>query len=1047
MGAVDVLAGPEGSARTERLDRLLAEQWGRALLLTPTHLFARKRLEELLVRPDIPGAWGTPVSTLQRFAETILQGADPDALPLNDLERRLVLQEALQRLRSAGELEDVGPGSETAGFLRHLLRVFENLKQAAVEPEEFLDCVQRRRHPAALDLVVARAYQEYQAALIERQAYDRIGVYWQARQLLEGPGDLPVLQGIELVALDGFDDFTESEFRLVAALRERVDRLVFSMRTDKAPGGADLYRLQRQTLMRLETTFEPSIEWLPPRLPTTASQHAAAYLLWRDDVPPVEGLASNLEVVPCAGATEEVETIGRAIKTLILDGVPAAEIAIVYADLEQARNSLRSMGREFQIPLRVHGDDPLASSSVCAFVLDALEASDGWKHGEIVDLLTAPWMDTDDADEALTGALPVVCRQAGIVAGHKQWVRRLLRMRVELSRSPRDRQLHAGQLLRRHPRLLDAVITAEARVKRLSRALGMLPATDELHGFCRATANFLDALALGDAVRRCAPESIRAREIAALEALQELLGRLDARQFSMGGPQTRGDFARFLRQTCGEQSFHAPETPRERRGVRCLGLRSVRGLRFRHVFVGGLNEGIVPGQPGVNAVYSEDDVRELRDAGIPLEPREVRTERELAAFHHVLEAAQDRIWLFWRTATPDGKPLLRSPFLNDLLRLFASKPVERTPLRASQYYPALSHAASHRDVINNLFATHTRLPEPLAAEFSAVVRGAAIEQRRYSPAAFDAFDGVLREERNRVEIAERYSEEHVFSATELEDYRKCPFRFFALRLLRMMPVERPVTAFDRSLLGIVIHQVLEEFHRRYPGVPVRAIPADEAEEAMRGIVDSVFIENNAAMLTVPDGMLMAERLSVHERLQRYLRIERREEVPWYPTDFEAVFGGPREKQYPPLAISTEAGLLRMRGRIDRIDRGEEGRRVVDYKTGRPPKAAHVREGVSLQLVAYALALEQVIAPGTVCEEGVLLQVGTTARLAVRESGLGTLWNQAKQGFFVGVSAALEGIRGASFPPLPQPDVCAYCDARRMCRIDASRVERKQGGAP
>ena len=102
MAVVEVLAGPSGSARTEKLDRILAEQWGRALLLTPTTQFARKRLEELLVRPDIAGAWGTPVRTLQAFAERILQDADPGAAPLNDLERRLVLQEALRRLAPRG---------------------------------------------------------------------------------------------------------------------------------------------------------------------------------------------------------------------------------------------------------------------------------------------------------------------------------------------------------------------------------------------------------------------------------------------------------------------------------------------------------------------------------------------------------------------------------------------------------------------------------------------------------------------------------------------------------------------------------------------------------------------------------------------------------------------------------------------------------------------------------------------------------------------------------------------------------------------------------
>ncbi|MEA3365465.1 MAG: PD-(D/E)XK nuclease family protein, partial [Candidatus Hydrogenedentes bacterium] len=127
---------------------------------------------------------------------------------------------------------------------------------------------------------------------------------------------------------------------------------------------------------------------------------------------------------------------------------------------------------------------------------------------------------------------------------------------------------------------------------------------------------------------------------------------------------------------------------------------------------------------------------------------------------------------------------------------------------------------------------------------------------------------------------------------------------------------------------------------------------------------------------------------------------------------------------------------------DRIDEGDGGYRVVDYKTGTLPKANDLKQGISLQLVAYALALEQVIAPDAKCVEGVLLQVGTKDTRRVREKGQ-TNWDNTKEGFSKGLTAALEGIRSAWFPPTPQPDVCAYCDARRMCRIDLSRVERKQ----
>jgi len=1040
MAIVEVLAGTQSSARTEKLDRILRQHLGHALLLTPTHQSARKRQEELLLAADVPGAWGRPVLTLQSFAETIVQDAEPQSVGLSELERRLMLQGALSSLRRAGKLEAAGPGSQTEGFLHHLLRVIENLKQAAIEPEEFIERIQRRPHPSPLDSVVALAYQAYQAALIEHCAYDLIGVYWQAHLVLEAGRAVPLLNGVDLVAFDGFDDFTESEFRLITALGKRVGRMVFAMRADMSPGAADLYELQRRTVARIEKLLGTRPECLASRPPVTYSEHASSYLLWRGETPPVNGLTRNLEVVPCSGVTEEVETVGRAIKTLILDGTPPAEIAIVYREMGEVWDTLRSMAREFQIPLRLYGGERLAASSVCAFVLDALDASAAWRHGEIVELLISPWMDTDGAEQTLAGAIPVVCRLAGIVAGSAHWQQRLQRLREDLVRDSGERDRETAQYKRRNPRAVEAVDAAIARVRRFAGALSGVPVTSTIREFSRAAAEFAGAMQLGAAVRACASESVRARETAALESFQEMLGRLSGGMFGGEEELSRADFARFLRQACASHGFHVTPTPRERQGVRCLDMQSLRGLRFQYVFFGGVNEGVTPSAPGVNAVYSEDDVKALRALDIPLELQEFRVERDLTWFHHVLEAPREKIWLLWRTATPEGKPLLRSPFLNDVLRLFPGENIERAPLRAGQYYPPLSDAASTRDALNNVFATKSKLPELLAARFVCVTRGADIEKRRYSSAPFDASDGVLAEVRNKEIAAATYGEDHVFSATELEIYRTCPFKFFALRMLRLMQVERPDTSFDRIELGIVVHRVLEEFHRRYEGVPLGGIPPREAAETMRALVESVFDERKGRMITVPEGIAAAERLSLHERLQQYLEIEREEESAWRPSQFEAVFGQ-ENCPYQPLPIQTEAGLLRMCGRIDRIDAGDGGFRVIDYKTGSLPKAEFVKQGVSLQLVVYALALEKVIAPGATCVEGLLLKVGTRDKQRIREDGR-TTWEHAKEGFLSGVTAALRGIRGGWFPPTPLPDVCAYCDARRMCRIDSSRIERK-----
>ncbi|MFO7975130.1 MAG: hypothetical protein R6V12_10900 [Candidatus Hydrogenedentota bacterium] len=496
MAGVEVLAGTQSSARTEKLDRMLYQRWGHALLLTPTQQFARKRREALLLGVDGPGAWGEPVLTLESFAEAILVETKPAAVRLSEVERRLMLEGALARLRAAGDLNGTGPEIDTEGFLHHLLRVIQDLKQAAVEPEEFIERIGRRKHPIPLDSVVAPAYKAYQEALIEHDAYDRIGIYWQARRILEETRDIERLAGVELIAFDGFDDFTESEFNLIAALGKRVPHLVFSMRVDMAPSAHDLYRLQRRTLRRLAKVFGTVPECLESKEPATLTEYASRYLLWRGEAPSPDGLPQNIEVVPCGGVTEEAETIGRAVKTLILEGVPAAEIAIVYPNMDEVRATLRSMAREFGIPLRLYGEEKLETSSVCAFVLDALEASSTWRHGEIVDLLISPWMDADGVGAAISGAFPVVCRLAGIVAGHSQWGQRLERLRRDFERVSEEGDRETAQYRRRNPRVLEVIEAAGARVGRLAGALAALPDKACIREFSRAVAEFIKAMKL-----------------------------------------------------------------------------------------------------------------------------------------------------------------------------------------------------------------------------------------------------------------------------------------------------------------------------------------------------------------------------------------------------------------------------------------------------------------------------------------------------------------------------------------------------------------------
>src|SRR5690606_35896105 len=118
---------------------------------------------------------------------------------------------AVQRVRTAGLLENFGDAAQTAGFLNHLRRIIGQLKQAAVEPAVFQERVRPRKNP--VDAVVGAVYHEYQRLLQENRAYDTQGRYWAAH-LLCRESHPPLLRHIDTLVLDGFDDFTPSELRL-----------------------------------------------------------------------------------------------------------------------------------------------------------------------------------------------------------------------------------------------------------------------------------------------------------------------------------------------------------------------------------------------------------------------------------------------------------------------------------------------------------------------------------------------------------------------------------------------------------------------------------------------------------------------------------------------------------------------------------------------------------------------------------------------------------------------------------------------------------------
>ena len=155
---------------------------------------------------------------------------------------------------------------------------------------------------------------------------------------------------------------------------------------------------------------------------------------------------------------------------------------------------------------------------------------------------------------------------------------------------------------------------------------------------------------------------------------------------------------------------------------------------------------------------------------------------------------------------------------------------------------------------------------------------------------------------------------------------------------------------------------------------------------------------------------------------------------WMSVGTEMKFGYPKEEAEgtKPLTVNTEAGPIRIRGIIDRIDRRNDGlMRVVDYKTSFssfnskiPAAGYHIQAGIYAAAVIHAMKL------GTKCE-GMYWSINDKS---VREY---VMYDSEEDGNIPNLEYLNQftaGIRDASFKAESAGGDCPdYCPAAPWCR--------------
>ena len=759
---------------------------------------------------------------------------------------------------------------------------------------------------------------------------------------------------------------------------------------------------------------------------------------------PAEELSPSAEETVsliCKNRESEAEQILERAAELIEAGVSPSEILIITPSGAETAQLISEMAGEFYAELPVSGDlegensgrkdsegevrrlqvtegafgAAIAAHPVIQCVLSVLHAeSSGYTIDDLEQILSSPYLKAPDSygiKGALTaGMLEQISAAFGTDKGGKEWLR-IAELIAEKSREEAESEA-AGTGYHKTYRRFEAA-AAEIPLL-LSWIQGVSDAASKtFRGRADALLQWLEAAGWTE------PQTDAAASSAQKAFLEYLI--------SISGTVT-GDYRCSAQEFYSHISRYAMSNRMNvwRNPAECIhitNLRKAAGLRAEYVFLTGLEAEHLPAADRVLSPFTAAETAELvaplkRDTG----------QEEKERFVLALAAAQKRLYLSY--AASDGKKqLVPSVFLTEFMERAAPSAEEPREIR-------------HSVRRNRIRAGRAlRCPEKCGAALSgaAGLPDAASVIRRIKAAETEP--GVFEGDAKEI-FSKSYGVGSLYlSPTSIETYLKCPYKWYLEKHLRLFTP----SDIDSFVLrkGNVVHAVLEEFVKTY-GKPVTDENIDDAYTFIRRIAREKF---DAEKINTPgwtaDAAWYCDDVDDDHGHYRPLYAFLKHEAELARDGWEA---WKSRTEYDVNGVVEKDGFsFRYSGKIDRVverdAKGSDGKvrefRIIDYKTGTPPKD----DGTAVQLPLYAAAYSR--ASGGSPDDGYYYQIGVKKIGKSSFKKNGELFDSVISRGLENAASAAAGIRGAQLRPMPAEGACEYCPYKRFCK---SAVKSSWGGA-
>lgn len=377
----------------------------------------------------------------------------------------------------------------------------------------------------------------------------------------------------------------------------------------------------------------------------------------------------------------------------------------------------------------------------------------------------------------------------------------------------------------------EQIIWAKEGYNRVQDIISLLPDEGIIGEFIDKLAGILDSFKIRENLVRLyksgrISSELFIRDVKGHFSIMETLNGI-SRLYKQAGAESRKipfrEFASIINESLRNQTITIAQRGRE--GIKAIKPEAFRGVDYDYVFILGLSDGIYPKPSSKGGLFTIGERELLLKYGLDLGCRTLELSRSKIAFMLACCSAEKRLFLSYRTTGEDGSYMIKSPFLDELEGLYEKEEIEKVTGKKrcmrERFEGGPDEIWSKREAIDSIIINDWHKKEPdrrleglrnilkssgLDGSFKGIYRLGEIEKARQQGEKLNRYDGRI----NGTATVQSESS-YCFSASQINIYASCPFRYYMEKVLGISTYEDD-EEFNPKNEGSLYHEVLRAYY-------------------------------------------------------------------------------------------------------------------------------------------------------------------------------------------------------------------------------------------